>query len=168
MWQKLFWVLMAVILLICCVSQQNCGSRNQFSFVTHHCSLLAPFGVEPLGKNVKLLQRIKNVVGCLSCQVPNSPAVLFSKGPWPKSLAPESALNMLCSEQPGAVGSTWLSKQRDLFCLRCSQEKNPFYIILYFWVMQCCYVWNRGRLFWHPSKPLHTEGKTSVQAAGMQ
>lgn len=73
---------MAFILLICCVSQQNCGSRTQFSFITRHCSLLAPFGVDqPLGKNVKLLQRIKTFVGCLSCQVPNSPDVLFYMGP---------------------------------------------------------------------------------------
>lgn len=73
---------MAFILLICCVSQQNCGSRTQFSFVTRHCSLLAPFGVDqPLGKNVKLLQRIKTFVCCLSCQVPNSPDVQFYMGP---------------------------------------------------------------------------------------
>lgn len=168
MWRTLFGVLMAFILLICCVSQQSCGSRTQFSFVTRHWSLLAPFGVDqPLGKNVKLLQSIKTFVGCLSCQVPNSPDVLFYKRPWPKSVAPENALSMLCAEQPGAAGSTWLSKQRDLFCLRCSQEKNHFKTNL-FWVMQCCYVWNRGRKFWHPVKPLHTEGKTSAQAAGVQ
>ncbi len=57
---------MAFILLIVVFHSRIVDPENQFCFVTHHCSLLAPFGVDqPLGKNVKLLQRIKNFVGCL-------------------------------------------------------------------------------------------------------
>ncbi len=146
----------------------ECGSRNQFCFVTHHCSLLAPFGVDqPLGKNVKLLQRIKNFVGCLSCQVPNSPDVLFYKGLWPR-VWPLRAL-WICSAQNSQVQSAQRGYQNREICFAwdAAKRRTPLNNS-YFWVMQCCYVWNRGKLFWHPSKPLHTERNTSVQAAGMQ
>lgn len=142
-------------MLICCVSRQNCRELN----------FLRPFGVDqPLGKNVKPIQMIKAAVSCLLCQVP----VLFYKGPWPKSPAPESTPSFrVCSADNIQVQSAQHDYQNREICLAgdAAKRRTPFKIILYFWVMQCCYVWNRGRHFWRPTKPLHKNKKTSGQAA---
>lgn len=137
-------------MLICCVLRQT------FLFLRPPSS---PFGVDqPLGKNVKPIQMIKTAVSCLLCQVP----VVFYKGPWPKSPAPESTPSFrACSAENSQVQSAQHDYQNREICFAwdAAKRRTPFKIILYFWVMQCCYVWNRRRQFWRPTKPLHKKKK---------
>lgn len=97
-----------------------------------------------------------------------SPGVHFYKGPWPKRPAPESTPSFrACTAENSQVQSAQHDYQNREICFAwdAAKRRTPFKIILYFWVMQCCYVWNRGRQFWHLTKPLHKEKKTSGQAA---